>query len=49
MTRVRVQESKMTWTEDRALLGSIPSAAPGAKTGMELGLAQTLGAASVQR
>jgi hypothetical protein len=39
----------MTWTEDRVLLGSIPSADPGAKTGMEWGRAQALGLASSQR
>jgi hypothetical protein len=39
----------MTWTEDRALLGSNPSADPGAKTGMEWGRAQGLGPASYQR
>jgi hypothetical protein len=49
VTRVRAQESKMTWTEDRALLGSTPSADPGAKTGMEWGRAQSLRPTSSQR
>ena len=37
MSQTQGRESPMAWAEDRALLGSTPSADPGAKTGAGIG------------